>query len=62
MKEEIIVLVYVNDCIIISESQARINVLVHSLKNGKEAFILTEEDRINKLLGISITQLDDERY
>ncbi len=62
MKEEIIVLVYVNDCIIISKSQARINVLVYSLKNGKEAFILTEEDRINKLLGISITQLDDERY
>ncbi len=61
MKEGIIVLVYIDNCIIISESQARIDVLVHSLKNGKEKFILTKEDMIDKFLGSSITQLDDER-
>ncbi len=57
-----IVLVYVNDCIIVSDSQARINMLVHSLKNGKEKFILTKEDTIDKFLGISITQLDEKRF
>ena len=62
LKEGIIVLVYVEDCIIVSDSKARIDVLVHSLQNGKETYILTEEDTINKFLGINITRLDDERY
>ncbi len=62
MKNVIIVLVYVDNCIIVSDSQTRIHILVHLLKNEKKQFILTEEEMINKFLGISITQLEDERY
>ncbi len=62
MKEGIIVLVYVDNCIIVSYSQARIDVLVHLLKKGKEKFIPTEEDTIDTFLVINISQLDDDQY
>ena len=36
--------------------------LINFFKNGKEKYILTEEDSINKLLGNSISKLDGNRH
>ena len=57
-----LLLVYVYDWIILSNSKARKYVLIHSLKNGKEKYIFTEEGSIDKLLGISISKRYDNRY
>ena len=57
-----ILLVYVDDCIIIADNSMRIDYLIHSLKNGKEKYILTEEGTLDKLLGINITPIDDDRF
>ena len=62
MKDGMIMLVYVDDCIIISDSIARIDVLIHSLMNGPEKFVLTDEGTLDKFLGINISKLDDGRY
>ena len=53
---------YIDDSIILSESEAHIGVLIHSLKNGLEKYILTEVGSIDEFLGISISKLDDNRY
>ena len=55
-------LIYVDDCIVIADSEARIDVLIHSLKNVKEKYILTEEGSIDKFLGMSISNLNDNQY
>ena len=62
MKEGMLLLVYIDDCIILAESEARIDVLIHYFKNLKEKYILTEEDLIDKFLGMSISNLDDNQY
>ena len=53
MKYGVLLIVYVDDCIILAGSEARIDLLIHSLKYGKE------EGLIDKFLGISISKLDD---
>ena len=62
MKDGMLLLVYIDDCIIIADSEARIDVLIHSLKNVKEKYILTEEGSIDKFLGMSISNLNDNQY
>ena len=62
MKHGILILVYVEDFIIIADSEARIDVFIHSLKNVKDKYILTGEGLIDKFLGISISKLDDNWY
>ena len=57
-----IILTYVDDCIIVGPSMDHIDSLVESMKTGKENFVLTDEGDINKFLGIEITQLDDKRF
>ena len=57
-----IILTYVDYCIIVGPSMENINRFVDSMKNGDEKFILTDEGDINKFLGIEITQLDDKRF
>ena len=57
-----IVLTYVDDCIIIGPAMTEIDKFVESLKNGPEDFVLTDEGDIDKFLGIEITQLDDRRF
>jgi hypothetical protein len=57
-----IVLTYVDDCIIIGPSMKDIDTFVNSMKEGDENFILTDEGDIDKFLGIEITQLDDNRF
>ena len=59
MKDGMLLIVYVDDCIIPADSEARIYVLIHYFKIGKEKYILTEEGSIDKFLGIGISKLDD---
>ena len=54
-----IVLTYVDDCIIVGPSMKNIDAFVKSMKEGSENFILTDEGDIDKFLGIEITQLED---
>ena len=55
-----IILTYVDDCIIVGPSMENNNRFVDSMKNGDENFVLNDEGDINKFLGIEITQLDDK--
>ena len=57
-----IILTYVDNCIIVGPSMENINIFVDSMKNGNENFVLTHEGDINKFLGIEIIQLDDKRF
>ena len=57
-----IVLTYVDDCIIVGPSMKDIDYFVAPMKYGSENFVLTDEGDINKFLGIEMTQLDDKRF
>jgi hypothetical protein len=62
MKKDMIVLTYVNDCIIIGTSMKSIDAFICSMQHGKENFILTDEGNINKFLGIEIVQHDPNTF
>ena len=47
-----IVLMYVDDFIIVGPCMVDINDTVHSMKQGSEKFVLTDEGDMIKLLGI----------
>ena len=49
-----IILTYVDDCIIVGPSMKNINRFVNSMKNGDKNFVLTYEGDINKFLGIEM--------
>ena len=53
---------YVDGCIIIGPSKDKIDAFVKSMQVGSEKFILTDEEDIDKFLGIEITHLDDKRF
>ena len=57
MKDGMLLLLYVDDCIILAESKAHIDVLILYFKNGKEKYILTEKSSIDKFLSISISKI-----
>ena len=58
LRKGMIVLTYVDDCIIVGNSMKEINYFINSMKNGSENFILTDEGDIDKFLGIEIKHLD----
>ena len=51
--DDIIVLVYVDDCLIFSRDKDKINQLIDKLKN-KEKLDLTDEGDVEKYLGVEI--------
>ena len=57
-----IILTYVDDCIIIGPSMENINRFVDSMKNSDENSVLTDKGDINKFLGIEINQLYDKIF
>ncbi len=57
--EKCIILTYVNDCIIIGDMHDRINVLIQSLHEGEENFVLQNKGPIDKYLGMDIRELDE---
>ena len=50
-----IVLTYVDDCIIVGNSLKEIDEFIKSLQGGSEEFILTDEGDIDKFLGVENT-------
>ena len=62
LREGIIVLTYVDDCIIVGNSMKEIDFFVNSMQNGSENFILTDEGNIDKFLGIDIKNYEDGRF
>jgi hypothetical protein len=60
--QKCIVLTYVNDCILIGDSQDWLNALVTSLHNGNENFALQDEGSIDKYLGVKISQVDSSSF
>jgi hypothetical protein len=62
MKKDMIVLTYVNDCIIIGTPMKSIDAFIHSMQHGKEKFILTDEGDVNKFIGIEIVQHDPNTF
>ncbi len=57
-----IILTYVNDCIIIGTSMKSIDTFIRSMQHRKENFILTDEGDVNKFLGIEIVQHDPNTF
>ena len=62
MKKDMVVLMYVDDCIIIGTSIKSISTFIHSMQHGEENFILTDEGDVNKFLGIEIAQHDSHTF
>ena len=57
-----IVLTYVDDCIIVGPFMQKIYALVKSKEVGPENFTLNDEGDIDKLLGIEINHLGEKRF
>ncbi len=57
-----IVLVYINNCILISNKQSVLKkVFIDLLNDGPENFIFTDECKLNKYFGVEIKKLDDKK-
>ena len=56
---DVIVLVYVDDCIILSRDKKSIQSFIDCLKLGPEEFAFTDEGSIDKYLGVEIERLPD---
>ena len=61
ISKKIIILVYVDDCILISKETLVIKKIISSLKAGTEDFIFTEEGTMNLYLGIAISSFSDKK-
>ena len=62
LKKGMIILVYVDDCILISDTQATLLQFVDSLKNGIEKFEFTDEGPMDKYLGVEIEKLNGNEF
>jgi hypothetical protein len=56
-KKRMIIIKYVDDCIIISNSLKDINTFVKAMKDGPEGYVLTDEGDVNKFLGIETKEI-----
>ncbi len=59
IRNNMIVLVYVDDCILISRNSSTINKFVLSLIKGPKKFAFTDKGDLQRYLGIDITALND---
>ena len=58
--DDIIVLVYVDNCLIFSQDKDKINQLINKLQN-KEKLDLTDEGDVDKYLGVEIEQNREDK-
>ena len=56
-KKGMIILTYVDDCILITNKKETLDQFIHSLANGIEKFEFTDEGAIDKYLRVEIEQL-----
>ena len=52
-----IILTYVDDCILVSDKKETLQQFIHSLANGIEKFEFTDEGPMDKYLGVEIEKL-----
>ena len=62
LKKGMILLTYVDDCILISDKIEMLQQFIHSLANGIEKFEFTGEDPMEKYLGVEIEKLDGSEF
>jgi hypothetical protein len=62
LKNNMVLLTCVNDCIIISPSKESIDCLILSMQTGPKNFKLTNEGGIYKFLGVKITKLENSVF
>jgi len=56
---DIIILVYVDNCIILSRNVTSIDSFIATLTHGPENFVFTDEGTVDKYLGVEISRLSD---
>jgi hypothetical protein len=61
-KKGMIIITYVDDCIIVGNLMKDINTFVKSMKDGPEGYVLTDEGDINKFLGIEIKEITKNKF
>ena len=61
ISKEMIILVYVDDCILISKKAFVIQKFISSLKAGTEDFVFTEKGTMNSYLGVDIYPFLDNK-
>ena len=59
ISENMVVLVYVDDCILITKESSAMDTFIDSLKNGPEKFVFTDEGKMSSYLGVDISRLPD---
>ncbi len=62
LKNIMVLLTYVDDCVIISPSKVSIDCLILLMQAGPQKFKLTNKGDVNKFLGIKITKLDNNSF
>ena len=62
IRDNMVILVYVDDCVLVSKSSDVINEFIDSLKNGSEQFVFTDEGSMDKYLGVDIQKLDNNDF
>ncbi len=61
-KRGMIIITYVDDCFIISNSIKDINTFVKSMKDSPEGYVLTDEGDVIKTLGIEIKEITKNKF
>ena len=59
LSKEAIILTYVDDCLVLAKSDAVIDCLVQSLKQGEEKFYFTDNGDIKYYLGVEFSRYND---
>ena len=62
MKANMVILVYVDDCILIAKGSDIIKDFIDSLTHGPEKFEFTDEGTMDKYLGVDIQKLDNGEF
>ena len=57
-----IILTYVDDCILIANKKETLDQFIHSLENGIEKFEFTDEGAIDKYLRVEIEQSKGKEF
>ena len=57
-----IILTYVDNCILISNKKETLDQFIHSLANGIEKFEFIDESAIDKYLGVEVKQLKGKEF
>ena len=57
-----IIITYLVDCNIVSNSMKDINTFITSMKDGPKEYVLTDEGDINKFLGIEIKEITGNKF